>query len=65
MAVDSTFSADKFSSTMASVAGIELSDVSQTTCKDLHKQGLVIQGPLNDIPHPDSSFDLVFTSEVR
>jgi len=46
------------------IHGIELSDVSQTTCKELYKQGLVKQGPLNDIPYPSNSFDLVFSSEV-
>uniref|UniRef100_A0A061S1W0 Methyltransferase type 11 domain-containing protein n=1 Tax=Tetraselmis sp. GSL018 TaxID=582737 RepID=A0A061S1W0_9CHLO len=46
------------------VRGVELSDVSQTTCRELHRQGLVQQGPLHKIPFPNSTFDLVFTSEV-
>eukprot|EP00240_Pyramimonas_obovata_P004220 CAMPEP_0118922598 /NCGR_PEP_ID=MMETSP1169-20130426/1476_1 /TAXON_ID=36882 /ORGANISM="Pyramimonas obovata, Strain CCMP722" /LENGTH=368 /DNA_ID=CAMNT_0006863501 /DNA_START=269 /DNA_END=1375 /DNA_ORIENTATION=+ len=46
------------------VVGVELSDVSQTTCGALYKQGLVKQGPLNKIPYPDHAFDVVFSSEV-
>lgn len=45
-------------------AGVELSDVSQTTCRPLYQQGLVAQGPLHRIDEPDSAFDLVFSSEV-
>uniref|UniRef100_A0A7R9XNI0 Methyltransferase type 11 domain-containing protein n=1 Tax=Polyblepharides amylifera TaxID=1486889 RepID=A0A7R9XNI0_9CHLO len=46
------------------VVGVELSDVSQTTCSPLFKMGLVKQGPLNRIPYPDHAYDVVFTSEV-
>mmetsp|Transcript_23052 Transcript_23052/g.57909 ORF Transcript_23052/g.57909 Transcript_23052/m.57909 type:complete len:415 (+) Transcript_23052:279-1523(+) len=47
-----------------SIRGVELSDVSQTTCRPLYQQGLVAQGPLHRIDEPDSAFDLVFSSEV-
>jgi len=44
--------------------GVELSDVSQTTCSPLHRAGLVKQGPLHKIPYPGRAFDVVFSSEV-
>jgi hypothetical protein len=46
------------------VVGVELSDVRETTCGPLFKQGLVKQGPLHKIPYPDGGVDVVFSSEV-
>ena len=47
------------------VRGIEISDVSKTSCKDLAKEGVVETGVLHDLTRfEDKRFDVVFSSEV-
>jgi len=47
------------------VRGIEISDVSKTSCKELAKEGVVETGVLNDLSRfEDKRFDVVFSSEV-
>ena len=47
------------------VRGIEISDVTKTSCKELAKEGVVETGVLNDLSRfEDKRFDVVFSSEV-
>jgi ubiquinone/menaquinone biosynthesis C-methylase UbiE len=47
------------------VRGIEISDVTKTSCKGLAKEGVVETGVLNDLSRfEDKRFDVVFSSEV-
>jgi len=44
--------------------GAELSDIHASPCAPFAREGLCVQSPLHELPFPDRTFDVVFSTEV-